>query len=273
MRTQRRRTSSTARSLTGWRARPLARGRQRRRRRERLGHGLLRPRTLRAHQLALARRRCLLPAAHSDDGIFVMHTTRLPRGSDVVVLPARDRTLRGVAQPGAQTQCRAPARRPPQTTGGSHRLPQQSGSPARAHRGAGRGARRGAARGAEQHGLEGKLFDADILTRRLRDELSKLERAQERGAHVRGLDVLAAEVAHADRAIEARRALIRNMERAPDQTEALIQRLRRALSGLARVQPVDPIAIPLDPIFGSAKLGMLLAGMAFLVLGVAAVLR
>src|SRR5262249_47534269 len=69
---------------------PLARRCQRRRRRERLGHRLLRTRPLRAHQFALARRRRLLPAAHSQDGTVVTHTSRLPHGG-AMVLPARGR--------------------------------------------------------------------------------------------------------------------------------------------------------------------------------------
>jgi hypothetical protein len=78
-------------ALAHWiaRARPLTLRRQRRCRRERLGHGLLRLRPFHAHQLALSLGRRLLPAAHSQDGIIVTHETRILHGSAAVVLSWR----------------------------------------------------------------------------------------------------------------------------------------------------------------------------------------
>src|SRR5262249_32348902 len=77
---------------------PLASRRQRGSRRERLGHGLLRVRTFRAHQLALTRRRRLLSAAHSRDGVLVTHEPRLPHDSAAVILRAASGRMRALRE-------------------------------------------------------------------------------------------------------------------------------------------------------------------------------
>jgi hypothetical protein len=120
--------------------------------------------------------------------------------------------------------------------------------------------------------LEVSLMEADVLTRRLRGELSALQQAQARGVRVSGLAVIEAEVGHADRSIERLRALVHKAERAPEEAEALVRRLRRGLSAIEDVHPLGPHR--LDRASGAnAKVGLALAGMALVVLGLAAVVR
>jgi chromosome segregation ATPase len=122
--------------------------------------------------------------------------------------------------------------------------------------------------------LEATLTDAEVLTRQLRDETVSL--GQARGGRVHGIDVLEAEVARAEKLTQRLRALLRDVERAPGEADALIQRLQRDLSQIDAVQPEDPTVFRAfqGPVrSASAQVGMLLGGAALAILGLAAVLH
>ena len=128
-----------------------------------------------------------------------------------------------------------------------------------------------ARRGESVARVEAELVEADGLVRRLRGELAALQdpRAEEARA-------IEAEVAGAEARIRRLRKVLHEVQKAPAEAEALIQRLHSDLSGLQDARTdvgsdapePDPGPLPLRSLLGpSVKVGLALAGLLLLMLG------